>query len=58
MEGNGIGGIGTEISKGSGGGGGIYKVYASITWAKMDPTTDPPASLNVDIVWVVCRDRK
>ena len=31
---------------GSGGGGVIYKVYASITWYKTSPTTDPPASVN------------
>ena len=52
-EGNGIGGIVIGISQKSGGGGGIYKIYASITWAKTNPTTDPQASINGDIGWMV-----
>ena len=40
--------IGNGISWGSGGGGCISTVDASIIWAKMSPTTDPPASVNGD----------
>ena len=52
MVGNGGGGRGTGINQESrsnrvsGGGGGIYAVDASITWSKMPPTTDTPASVN------------
>ena len=46
MGGNGRGGRGTVINRGSGGDGVISTVDASITWAKTNPTTDPPASSN------------
>ena len=54
MGGNGGGGRETGINQGcgsnqgSGGGGGISKVYAFITWTKTPPTTNPPASVNGD----------
>ena len=46
MEGNGRGVRGNGINRGSGGYGGIYTVYSSITWAITAPATDPPASVN------------
>ena len=46
MVGHGRGGRGTGINIVTGGGGGIYTVDASLTWAKTAPTTDPPASVN------------
>ena len=54
MVGNGGGDRGTGINylsgsdQGSGGGGGIYTVYASTTWDKTAPTTVPPASVNIE----------
>ena len=47
---NEIGGRGTGINRGSGGGGVIYTVAASITWYKTSPTTDPPESINRESV--------
>ena len=56
MGGNGVVGRGNGIIWGSGsnqligGGGGISTVDASITWDKMPPTINPPASVNVESV--------
>ena len=49
MVGNVIGGRGPGRSQGSGGGGVISTVDASITWAKTTLTTEPPAYINGDI---------
>ena len=64
MGGNGWGSRGTGrfwgsgSDQGSGGDGGIFTVDASIIWAKMPPTTDPPDIVNgertgtvISIIW-------
>ena len=45
--------IGIVISRGSGGGWGIYTVYASITQDKIAPTTNPQSSVNVESIRLV-----